>query len=543
MKYTVLIPDFNVSEIQISLEFKLKSEKTELILPSWRPGRYELAGYFKNIGKVKLINSEGITLIAISENKWFVSGDVGRDVFLKYSYQAVQMDAGNSWLSWENSILNPINFLICPMGHEYEKVEVSLDIPPDYQVETQLGTNTNRSWEVESYFDIIDAPFFISKTFNSVTFDVEGIEISIIFMGVVEKIPPIFRDDISRFIKEQFEIFKEFPESSYRFLIYVPDYRFYHGVEHAGSTIIVLGDNEGLFDEKYEHLQGISSHEFFHMWNACKIKPKELYGFPFGEEVRFTTGWVLEGYTTYYGDLVLCRSQVFSSKWFIRQIQMWVQSHMDNPARLSVSLSESSEMLWEYGYKKEKPQKVLSIYTEGALFSLVSHLLIIKTTDGKKTLDDVMRAVWDRFGKVKKGYEAKDILDIYSELIGEEKSTELFDMLIYGKNRFIDFIEDILPDFGISMEFTDNPDQLKGYLGIWSEENKVKWIWPESVASNYIETGDIIKDASFTEGGCILEILRNDTAFNYSFEVAGSLYFKRVLLNDLGENRLRKIWI
>src|SRR5690606_21236898 len=111
-----------------------------------------------------------------------------------------------------------------------------------------------------------------------------------------------------------------------------------------------LGPGEKLHeDELYSQLLGVSSHELFHAWNIIKIRPKELSPYRFDKEVAFPTGYVAEGFTTYYGDLFLVRSNVFDHDTYFKELNLLFKRHYSNFGRLNYSLINSSIDLWVDG--------------------------------------------------------------------------------------------------------------------------------------------------------------------------------------------------
>jgi predicted metalloprotease with PDZ domain len=208
----------------------------------------------------------------------------------------------------------------------------------------------------------------------------------------------------------------EFPEKDYHFLNLILPTAFYHGVEHRNSTMIVLGpEGEGL----YTDLLGVSSHELFHAWNIIRIRPKELLPYDFTKENYFTTCFVAEGCTTYYGDLFLRRVRVFDDQAYVKELQVYMKRHFENSSKATQSLTESSWDLWLDGYEKGIPQRKVSVYHKGAIVALILDLYLRKKFSHARSLDDVMRELWHRFGKPFVGYTYDDYKNVVEEVAEE----------------------------------------------------------------------------------------------------------------------------
>lgn len=146
--------------------------------------------------------------------------------------------------------------------------------------------------------------------------------------------------------------------------------------------MIVLGpDDEG--EGLYTDLLGVSSHELFHAWNIIRIRPQELLPYDFTKENYFTTCFVAEGVTTYYGDLFLRRSGIFDDVAYYRELQVYMKRHFENNRDAQQSLAESSWDLWLDGYEKGIPKRKVSVYHKGALVALILDITIRKNHQHK----------------------------------------------------------------------------------------------------------------------------------------------------------------
>ncbi len=174
-------------------------------------------------------------------------------------------------------------------------------------------------------------------------------------------------------------------------------------------------EGEGLYND----LLGVSSHELFHAWNAIRIRPQELLPYDFTQENYFPTCFVVEGCTTYYGDLFLRRASVFNDELYVKELQVYMKRHFEHSRHAAQSLLESSWDLWLDGYEKGIPERKVSVYHKGALVALILDLYLRKKTDHERSLDDVMRLLWQRFGRPFVGYVYQDYQAVVEEVAGE----------------------------------------------------------------------------------------------------------------------------
>jgi predicted metalloprotease with PDZ domain len=318
-------PLTHLLEIEIHLK-NINSYSLELQLPAWRPGRYELQNYAANIKDFNAYDKRGqaLAFTKTSRNLWRVENGKSKDVKISYQYYAYHMDAGGCWLDEEQLYLN----FICCLLYVPEKIDevctVQLSIPPDYQIACGLPSKNNLL-KAKSFYHLADSPMMASPSLTHLSFDCHHIPFHIWIQGVNHVTPERIITDFKKYTEEQIVMMGDFPEEDYHYLFQFLPYRHYHGVEHRNSTMIVLGPTESIPEKGYEDLIGISSHELFHAWNIIKIRPVEMFPYDFSKENYFTTGFVAEGFTTYYGDLFLVRSGVISIEEYFSELNTTFQ--------------------------------------------------------------------------------------------------------------------------------------------------------------------------------------------------------------------------
>jgi len=499
MKYEITFKNPLTHKLSVELILNCQDQdEITLTLPVWRPGRYEAANFSKNLTNLKITDLERRFLKTQkpSANLWKV---VTRDIEtlkITYEYFAYRMDAGNSWYDNELIYLNFINCLMYDVDRMDESCSIKLDLPPDYNVACAMNLSEDKRYHTKNYYELVDSPLIASKQLTQLNYTVANTLFSIWINGQTDLDYENLISQFKSFSKSQIDTFGDFPEDEYHFLILALPYKHYHGVEHANSTVICIGPGEDLSDENlYKELLGVSSHELFHAWNILKIRPQELLPYKFHEEVCFPTGFVAEGFTTYYGDLLLCRSNVFSVEQYFDELNTLFNRHFWNYGRLNESVVESSLNLWIDGYQTGAPHKKSSIYVEGAMVSLCLDLEIITASDGKKCLDDVMLLLWQKFGKPFRGYSLEDIQSACEEVIARSLES-YFNNYVHGTHDKKAKIEGLLDEVGCKLESSANKNFLTKNLGVRGKEANDKFkvfsIAPDSTGEKYFSIGDEI---------------------------------------------------
>ena len=424
----------------------------DLLLPAWRPGRYELANYAENIRGIKASDSmqQPLPIRKRSRNKWRISNTSNSSLIkVSYQYYANQLDAGGSLLNDQQLYLNFINCLLYRKELMNDPCSVELKVAGDCKIACGLPRK-GRRLVANSYYQLVDAPVIASKHLVQWRFQQHGVPFSIWVLGTHQLNKPKLIRAFKAFSREQINTMGSFPEKEYHFLILAPNLKIYHGVEHATSTVIALGPGKELHKKLYPELLGVSSHELFHCWNVLRIRPKEMLPYDFSKETYFETGLVAEGVTTYYGDLFLLRSGVFNQAQYFKEIDKLFKRHFENEGRHYASLTESSLDLWVDGYRKSAPGRKVSIYTKGALVALMTDLTIRKHTDHGKSLDQVMRYLWENFGQKNIGYTLNDYKNICKQMAGVSLQ-RFFGDYVEGLTPLEQGINDLLAEVGCQM--------------------------------------------------------------------------------------------
>lgn len=441
--------------IQVRLEINIThNTETCLQIPAWRPGRYQLQAFAKNILNFNVSNehNENCNWQKTDRNTWKIHSKKSKSLVVTYSYYANELNAGSSFIDHDIQYLNPVNFLLFQESWMHEKVNLHI-----YSPKNLIATSaTNRYQkdkfiiEADSFFEIFDSPIIISEHLKNFEFKVKKIKFRFNWTGFLNIDIDKFKADLSKIAQTQIKLFGQFPEPTYDFLLIIPQLAYYHGVEHSRNTMMVLGNNKELNISYYNDLLGLVSHELFHTWNIAKIRPAELLPYDYIKETYFTTCFVAEGYTTYYGDKMLLKSGVIDLQQYYYELESTLKRHFDHDDNASQSLLESSFDLWVDGYEKAIPNKRVSVYNKGAVAALILDIMIRQKYKEEKSLDDVMRLLWTKYGNMQAGYTYDDIVLICEEVYGQSL-TEYFNVLIAGNKSVFEYCNNALSYINLRM--------------------------------------------------------------------------------------------
>lgn len=469
MQYTISYQNPHQHFIDIQLTLKdLQQPLTYLQLPSWRPGRYELGNFAKNIQKFHLTDGQGnpLNYRKVNKDRWEVETRNVKQLQVSYNYYAYQMDAGSTYLDEEQLYINFVNCLLYAEDRLEEKCYVDFHLPEAYQLACGLQQTAHHQLYAPSYYILVDSPLIASEKLKHRTYQVKDTTFHLWVMGHCRLNWKQALHDFEQFSKVQIEAMEGFPTEDYHFLFQFLPYKAYHGVEHYNSTIITLGpDYEINHTELYKNLLGVSSHELYHTWNIIRIRPAEMTPYNFTKENYFVTGFVAEGITTYMGDVFLARGGVFSLEEYLLELNKTLQRHLTNWGRFNHSLADSSWDLWLDGYTAGIPNRKVSIYIKGALVALILDLKLRRKTENKGSLDSVMRILNTEFAEKKRGYTYQDFQEVVSGVAGTSMKN-YFELYIEGREPLENPLEKLLQWVGLKLQTKENNQTIQRLFGL-----------------------------------------------------------------------------
>lgn len=408
--------------LAVSIQLATDGQKTlELLLPNWRPGRYELANYARNVVGFKVLNSAGepIKYRKTGRFTWEVTCDGLTEINIQYSYYANQPDAGGCWVDDQLLYVNPVNCLLYTHKSRTKACSLTLDLKTDEKVATGLKKE-DQQWIAADFDELADQPILCSADIEHQAFQVDEVVYHLWFYGITAIPWEQINADFIAFTKAQLRCMGPLPVKEFHYINLILPFAFYHGVEHRNNTVIALGPATEIFTKLYSELLGVSSHELFHCWNVKFIKPKPFAPYAYDRENYSPLGYVYEGFTTYYGDLFLYRSKVFDWEAYTKEVNVYLKRHFDNYGRFNHSLHESSIDTWVDGYGgPAAPNRRVSIYAEGMLNAWLLDLHIRKNSQNQVSLDDLMRALYAD-AQAGKNYDENRLLEILNKLTGHD---------------------------------------------------------------------------------------------------------------------------
>ncbi|HEY5944329.1 MAG TPA: PDZ domain-containing protein, partial [Kofleriaceae bacterium] len=299
--------------------------------------------------------------------------------------------------------------------------------------------------------------------------------------------------DLGAIVDDHIKRFGEAPFRDYTFLLMLT-HEGYGGLEHRASSVNLYNPHFAATRKAYEGLLELLSHELFHAWNGKRIAPKPLLDFDYAREAYTPCLWVMEGVTSHYDRFALRSSGRISSKSFLEKVLDDYARLQATPGRTRQSLEESSFDAWIKLYKPDESNlnTTVSYYLKGGLVMFGLDLHIRRRTKNVRSLDDVLRVLWKRYGA--KGVPHPDDLQPVFEEATDLELGEIFDHQIRGTED--PDLRAELGFFGLELRTSADPataiDGATGtWLGVVTAGNKVTAVFDGSPAQvSGISPGD-----------------------------------------------------
>jgi predicted metalloprotease with PDZ domain len=319
---------------------------------------------------------------------------------------------------------------------------------------------------------VVDSPFEIG-THELVEFTAQQKPHRLAIWGRADVDRATLTGDIVKIIDAATALFGDgVPYDDYTFLLMLAPNQ-YGGLEHSKSCALLTSPYTFHPRKKYEEFLELVSHEFFHLWNVKRIHPAALGPFDYQREAYTRSLWVMEGITSYYDRHLLVRAGLQKPDKYLEKLAEELGKIAAIPGRKRQSLEESSFDAWIKLYRPDENSvnSTISYYLKGVV-ALLLDLEIRARTSGKRSLDDVMRLLWARFGKVGKGFDDADVQALAEEGAGIELGA-FFDRHVRGRDE-VD-AERLLRTVGLQLTADrgddDGDDAREPWLGVTTRED------------------------------------------------------------------------
>lgn len=395
----------HLARVEMEVDAVLANEGTvTLVMPTWLPGSYKIRDFSSNVGSFAAHDRNGKPLKHewIDKNHVRISG-VNRSLKASYTYYGFERTVQHTHITRWHAFINPGNccFYVEGRTDEIHHMIFHFADSTDWKsVSTALSPvrADNATFGALNYDILVDSPVEIGNHFTA-SFTLHGAKHDVAVAGVGDYDAPWIVEQIKPIVEHGKKLFRSLPYDRYVFIIQLYP-KVYGGLEHARSHVSLF-DSEAFVDKKnVARFLSLITHEYFHTWNVKRIRPAELGPFDYTKERYTSMLYLAEGATSYYDDLSTYRCGFFTEKEYLDALgEQHLQALADVPGRLATSIKESSFLTWVKLYlpSADTNNRYVSYYLKGGILWWLLDLHIIAATNGRKRLDDGMRALMRRY--------------------------------------------------------------------------------------------------------------------------------------------------
>ncbi len=519
---------FEVS-IEVELPDGPAGKFIDFQMPKWSPGRYAVFDFAKNVQEFEVLGGicppqakckmPTFPATRLDDQTWRVSTVNTHSLTIRYKVFANDLSGTFSQLNSRHANYNGGSIFMYAVNHKPEPVKLTIDAPAGWRIiNGRMDHADQREWHFPNWDVMIDTPTEISADWTVDNFQVDGKQYHVMVHSLGEeggKRAKLVRD-IEKIVRAETAMWGPPDFTDYTFLIhFAADDHSGDGMEHLTSTQIILPGalaDEGVYGETLDTV----AHEFFHVWNVKRLRPVELGPWDFTKPLNTRSLWIAEGLTNYYGHLMLRRAGVWDEAAFLKRESQTITAIENAPGSRLMSAEQASLAApflddAPHAQLTNLANTAVSYYPKGELVGLVLDLTIRGRTNGRVSLDDVMRRMYEEFYLKSanesyylrgRGYTGDDFERVTKAVAGVDLS-DFF-------SRYVRDVEKLPYDeaFGyLGLRFVREPARQPYDAGI-----KVNWETKGSFAIDSVRGGSPAEDAGLQVGDEIVSLGRKNIA-------------------------------
>ena len=417
----------------------------DIKMPVWTPGSYLIREYPKNVEAfVATAGGKAVPSEKVLKNTWRVY--VGDDnLTIRYRVYANDLTVRTSFVDAEHGYVTPASMfmyhdalknqplrLIVRPYKTWKNVTTSLNPVGGEESANARTGETTFSYEAPNYDILVDSPIEIGNH-RIFTFTAAGVPHRVAMFGDVEYDEKRLAADYQRVCETATSVVGEHPCQNYTFIVqHIPQGG--GGLEHLNSTTLETPRTAYATEANYKRFLDLVAHEYFHLWNVKRIRPIALGPFDYENENYTHLLWLSEGGTSFYADYILRRAGYHTPETYVGIVANNITQIENQPGVRVQSVAESSFDAWIKGYRpnENSGNTTISYYSKGSVLTSLLNLAILAGTNGERSMDDLMRYLYNEYyKKLKRGFTDEEFRRAAEQVAGR-KLDDFFNVGVNG---------------------------------------------------------------------------------------------------------------
>jgi predicted metalloprotease with PDZ domain len=456
--FVVAMPKPYTHLLEVEMRVKIPANlqvpnESDLVMPVWTPGSYLIREFERHVQDFAAdANGRALDWTKANKNTWRVKTNGARQWRATYRVYANELSVRTSELNSDHAFWNNAALLMYRDGSINAPATLHINPAPGWKIATGLPAVNGQpnTFRAENFDVLYDSPVECSN-FKQIDFEVRGVPHRLVIDGDGNYDQNRMLAGVRQIVETETAMFGDLPYHDYTFILHLRADTG-GGLEHLNSTALGFKRSNFATEEGYRSFWSLVAHEFFHLWNVKRIRPDTLGPFDYTKENYTRSLWVAEGITDYYGQLMPRRARLISDQTYLDSLAKRIQSFQETPGREKMSAEESSFDTWIKLYRPDENSinSAISYYDKGELLGLLLDLDIRRRTHGAKSLDDVMRYLYDEFFKKGRNYTPADVQKA-CELMAGTSLDEFFSRYVRGRDDLAPVYNQMLAGAGLRL--------------------------------------------------------------------------------------------
>ena len=414
-------PQAHYAEVQMDLS-GLQKEYTDVKMPVWAPGSYLVREFAKNVEGFKASSAgKNLKFEKIDKNTWRVFHAKANAVKINYRVYAFEVSVRTAFVDAEHAFLSSTGVFMYPEG--MLKSASTVKIVP-FKTWSKVSTGLSPvagqqfTYHAADFDTLFDSPIEVGNQ-DVFEFTASGVKHEVAMVGGGNYDAARLKVDMAKIVEQGTAIYGENPNKHYTFIVH-HFLRGGGGLEHLNSTVLGASREQYTSERGYTGFLELVAHEYYHLWNVKRLRPVALGPFDYDKENYTTNLWIAEGFTAYYENKLMLRAGFKTGEQFVSGLATALANVENTPGAKVQSAAEASFDAWIKFYRPNENSNNtgVSYYAKGEVIGLLMDLEIANATKGKKSLDDVMKAMYEQCKTLKRGYTDAEFKTMVEKISG-----------------------------------------------------------------------------------------------------------------------------